>query len=148
MTHKDEIKYWAEHPDETKVWWRGIDDIDWMSSDKPLWTDRHIYIVDDQWAELRKAQADGKQLQFCIYDEWTDSTLTLGEIRSAMSGVVSDWRIKQKEPVYEWQWIFKDIDKDKYYMTTCFYTEKGINADFKQKPIERYEPSKRKKNGL
>ncbi len=62
MTHEHEIKYWAEHPDGTKVWARPQSE-DWLILGIPGWAPDVMYIVDDEWAELRKAQADGAMIQ-------------------------------------------------------------------------------------
>ena len=93
-SHVDEIKYWAEHPNRTKVWIKSSNDTSWKLSDSCIaWFSSSKYIVDDEWAELRKAQADGKQLQ-CKYEDsnWINCTLTLEEIKNY--GNNKEWRIK------------------------------------------------------
>ena len=63
MTHKDEIIRWANCPDDTKVWYRRAESM-WDIVVTPLWLFDVDYIVDDKYAELRKAQADGKTILF------------------------------------------------------------------------------------
>jgi len=106
MKHKEEIKYWAEQPDGTKVWERYDTGDDWIATRFPDWDADKSCIVDNQWAELRKSQADGKQLQWVNpFDEWEDSTLTLERIKK--EDIPEDWmvkaetfEIKYKTPVY------------------------------------------------
>lgn len=137
MTHETEIKYWAEHPDGTRVWLK-YEDCDWTSlQDHEInWRLKDgIYIVDNQWAELRKAQADGKQLQ---YNEgtWEDRILILSHIDLYN---ILDWRIKSEEPVYEWQWIWF-CERTGRYAISGFMTEDEANEWF-----VKYEPSKRER---
>jgi PAS domain-containing protein len=63
MTWEREIKYWAEHPDGTGVRHKTADG-KWHRHGTVHWLENITYIVDDEWAELRKAQADGKDIYF------------------------------------------------------------------------------------
>jgi len=106
MTHKDEIIRWAKCPDGTKVWRKDKLDGEWQNFKAFEWRPDHIYIIDDEWAELRKAQIDGKQLQVKSKYEckWIDVELSSYDINHSDPKY---WRIKS-EPVYEYQWIPKD----------------------------------------
>ena len=138
--HHKEICYWAEHPVGTRVWVKdGVDSKWYLLESHPDWFKSFIYVVNDEWAELRKAQIDGKQLQFknidyTLEDYFLDNTL------------VSDWRIKPEEPEYEWQWICKD--KQGYFsITEHHYSDEIFELmEFMDWEIfEKYEPSKRER---
>ena len=122
MTQEDEICYWSKHKDGTKVWGK-MKSGKWVILDQLFWTGFSGYIVDDEWAELRKAQEDGEQLQFTNgVDEWIDSELTLSYIRKQHSNEVQKWRVKPKKPSYEWQWHCRDSENhfrltEKHYKT-------------------------------
>ena len=145
MTHKDEICYWAKQPDGTMVWFK-YGNNDWKLTSGPVWRAHTKYIVDNEWAELRKAQADGKQLQIETKSGWKFKKLTLDQVRLHKSHW---WRIKPEEPVYEWQWIYK-VENGSYSMTINFY--KNIDELFdaapalKRTPLpSRFELSKRER---
>ncbi len=72
MTHEKEIKFWAEHKDGTKVWVK-FDDTGWKLENFPCWMSANMYIVDDEWAKLRKANADGAIVQYkSTFGGWLD----------------------------------------------------------------------------
>ncbi|OQX82751.1 MAG: hypothetical protein B6D63_07235 [Candidatus Latescibacteria bacterium 4484_7] len=71
MYWEHEIKYWAEHPDGTKIWARPQSE-DWLILGIPGWAPDVIYIVNDEWAKLRKANADGESLQILFDGCWID----------------------------------------------------------------------------
>ena len=119
MKHADEIKYWAEHPDNTKVWYRNIDKTEWELI-KPRWDNTGIYIVDNQWSTLRKAQADGKQLQLNLGGTWMNRELTLQEIK-LRNTAPKHWRVKPKE----YQWFYKKYGKRGVRLTDSFYTNEN-----------------------
>ena len=118
MTHEDEIQYWGSHPDGTKVWSK--EGGEWeLSEGAPAWLPEGQYIVDNDWAELRKAQADGEQLQYHLNGrEWKDSTIrrvdyVVGNTKP------ENWRI---EVEYEYQWLI--VMEHRYDMTSSFYATK------------------------
>jgi len=98
MTHSDEIKYWAEHPNGTKVWQKfKAPNNEWMLISQGMFMDpESTYIVDDEWAELRKAQTDGKQLQWFNGREWIDKNLNSMDMCEYVSKP-KDWRIKSRK---------------------------------------------------
>ena len=140
MTHEAEIQYWSKHPDGTKVWLKSSKDTEWQITYLPRWGSDTIYIVDDEWSELRKAQADGKQLQTKLTNKWEDAELTI-DVLDVLA--VSDWRIKP-EPIYEYQWIYKR-DDGRFSFSAMFYTYEEAKKD--SIFIEPYKPSKRIRNG-
>ena len=107
MTQEDaiqqlkEIERWTKAPSRTQVWYRSKKGGKWVKIDWPIWRGSLIYVIDDPFAELRKAQYDGKQLQFYCSDEnrWCDQPLE--EIHFKCS-TPSEWRIKPEVdyPIY------------------------------------------------
>jgi hypothetical protein len=71
-----EIQRWSKDP-KMNVWLKPRrDSAKWILVDKPIsWTSDGIYIVDDEYAEVRKAYYDGKTIQRFMYGEWKDCTL-------------------------------------------------------------------------
>ena len=63
MFHKKEIERWANCPDHTKVWVNEGEN-EWVLVNYPLWRRAFAYIVDDKYAELRKAEKDGDTILF------------------------------------------------------------------------------------
>ncbi len=107
MTQEDarkwykEIKRWVKAPNGTEVWWRNEKETEWIRKDNVLFYNNMIYVVDDEWAELRKAQIDGKQLQKKVLNEHTWTNNILDEENMIYSSP-SNWRIKPEIefPVY------------------------------------------------
>ena len=135
-SHADEICYWTKHKNETKVWYKSEFTDGWTLVE-PKWNGTGTYIVDNMWAELRKVQADGKQLQY--KDEignWVNG------IWNIKSGECYDWRIKP-EPIYEWQYISYDEDYDRYKISDHM-TDKE-RAEYINYDGKKYEPSKRER---
>ena len=146
MTHKDEIKYWADHPNCTDVWAKGFNEQDWelLEHYKVNWSCVVCkFIVDDEWAELRKAQANGEQLQFKHFNgEWVDCFLDYNK----MTIGPKNWRIKPKEFVYGYQYVIQYSDGT-FDMTDHEEKEPVCRDDssVQWKVVERYEPSKRER---
>jgi len=63
MKHKDEIIRWANCPEGTEIWYREGRN-EWDKVMATGWLPNVKYIVDDKYAELRKAQADGKTILY------------------------------------------------------------------------------------
>lgn len=141
MKHRDEIIRWANSEEGTGVWQKDELNDCWAILTLIPWHKHIIYIVDDQWAELRKYQADGKQLQYKTdIDTWKDSIFTLEDNNT----LLGRWRIKPEEPVYEWQWIMKN-KQGQLWMTDTYFSENEIKNKFNSEIIEKYEPSKRER---
>ena len=134
MKHATEIKRWADMPEGTSVWTKDING-KWYKTASPVWHKNEIYIVDDEWAELRKAQVDGKQIEFNIsVDKW----IPVSFIDETSRRSPKDYRVKP-EPVYEWQWYYEDVDG--YILTSEFYTEEAAKIELDS--FEKFKPSKR-----
>lgn len=142
MTHKDEICYWAEHPDGTSVWFKRPG-YGWAlySNTTPKWNKDTKYITDNEWAGLRKAQADGKQLQVkTVHGHWVNSTL---KIRHLKTDDIENWRIKPEGRIYEWQY-YRKLNDDTFKLTFLHYAnEEEIGA--KHSGWKKFEPSKRER---
>ena len=147
--YKDEIIRWANSPEGTETWIRDNHrpHLNWVRA-KPCWLCSNTYIVDDEWATLRKAQVDGKQLQYLdgVGDigkaTWIDSVILYTDIRDTEPKY---WRIKPDGPVYEWQWTYYNDCKDEWSITN-YLTEEGIKL-FQNEDITyfKFEPSKRER---
>ncbi len=125
MTHEKEIKYWAEHADNTKVWSKSIntENANWWLDENPIWNSKgHIYIVDNEWAELRKANADGYIIQQKgkINHTMPDNWWNVGFYDTAFSIFKpEDFHIKSKEwyvnipkeGVVCWVWDYHEEEK-------------------------------------
>jgi len=73
MTHEKEIRYWASHPDGTKVWVKlPLENGVWQERTTLAWDSKNLYITSDEWADLRKANADGVAIQVWDGDVWVD----------------------------------------------------------------------------
>lgn len=96
--HWRELKRWAEAPNGTEMWHK-TENEKWVLSLFISGSDDSEYIVDDEWAELRKAQADGKQLQYLHGSVWTDCELRYVDMKTSKA---SEWRIKPEVefPIY------------------------------------------------
>ncbi len=139
MTHRKEIEHWAKQPDGTKVWHKYTnEDKLWELEEFTYWEKDEIYIVDDEWAELRKAQIDGATLQFkndnrdwvSINDDWWNNWFYSDhKVYSP-----KDFRIKPKE-WYEcippegipcWVWDDKDEYRKRIALIKSYDTEKPL----------------------
>ena len=151
MKHKDEICYWADHPDGTKVWQFEEENVEpWkLLCCTPEWFPHKKYIVDNEWAELRKAQADGKQLERFneVTSLWKQKELDFKYIKKDLP---KRWRIKP-EIVYEYQWMYQVPEDNSFYITEEYCTTKEEAYNLLKcylhdvKIIEPYEPSKRER---
>ena len=139
--HRDEIIRWAKSPAGTNVWLKKSTADVWYDSIIPTWGDNVEYVLDDEWADIRKAFIDGETIQY--YNKelgiWSD---TLNRDASAFAGRrVEMYRIKPK-PVYEWQCYFRRCITEPFTLTEEYFTEE----EMKRHPIYRkYEDSKKER---
>jgi len=71
--HKEVIKWFYEQPEGTKLWAKSKLCDEWCLTDTPYWYNYHTYIINDEFAELRKAIADGKEIEYLTNDnKWVD----------------------------------------------------------------------------
>ena len=134
--HRDEIVRWANSKEGTSVWYKPMGYSDWFLSDSKgiSWDKDTLYICNDNWANLRKARADGKQLQrISNTGEWLDTKLA-----SQPSHSTEKWRIK---PRIELEWQFIKQDGMGGYCFTNYMTE--LQARGHQQDLVKYEPSER-----
>ena len=144
MKHAEEMCYWSRRKDGTDVWEYKNS---WLKVSYPMWEPECMYIVNDEWAELRKMQFDGYQLQYLeILGFWSDRNLTLGVVKRSSSADASKrWRVKPTETdgeVYEWRWICREGEV--FYFTSYFKNESEmIESESPKEVVERYENSRR-----
>lgn len=98
--NKEAFDYWLKGK---KIWRRdcnvGQEQSLWALTSSPLWNDTDItYIQDDEYAELRKAGADGKQLQVSYDDGSTWYGKQTRKISWSSSQLV---RIKPDKPQFK-----------------------------------------------
>ncbi len=98
MKHKKEIVRWSNCPDGTKVWTQYKGNSTWGTTLAPLWNPETKHIVDDEYSELRKAEADGKVIQSELCGMgWKDRD------NLRFSNSPNRYRIKP-EPIYYYEW--------------------------------------------
>ena len=135
--HKDEIIRFANAEQGTKVWSK-ISNEKWLLVNSAQWNPNNIYIVDDEYAELRKASADGKIIQYKHGSEWSDTLTDSWEITID----TSRYRIKPDEPTYYYKW--ERLNNDGSISLSAYasdeYSEK---YDFKLNGYIRIDSSKR-----
>lgn len=147
--HRDEIIRWANNRD-AKVWYRSNhEDGKWVLGKSVSWWQHSVYIVDDEWAELRKAQADGKLLQCkngtgdAGQQLWRHGEVSMFEMANHSPSM---WRVEPIEKKYEWQWLYKNACSGLFRATETFYTDSNPPID--SYPIAYYGkiiPSKRER---
>lgn len=126
--HREEMLRWAESDDGVFVWKKSPRENNWTITNAPGWFPYDNYVVDDEWAHLRKALKDGKTLQFNkayigsykCEPHWVDWN-SHGE---AFTGSPGKYRIKP-EPKYEWQWLCMRSNGE-YYCTGYLKSEEVV----------------------
>ncbi len=139
MTHKKEIERWANCPDGTKVWVRGNGDSKgWFlfESIDVIWNKNFIYIVDDEYAELRKAEADGKTIQMSNRDrtDWVDWD------KPSYTRPAIEYRIKS-EDIYYYQW--EQLNENQDVIEISNFINSKMGNLLKSDGWRRIESSKR-----
>ncbi len=125
MEHSRQIKRWADCPDGTKVWIKNNTE-GWTLLETPMWLPDEVYVVDDEYSDLRKAYLEGKEIE--VYQgDWYDIGLCNAKAQNfELFPPDSYYRIKSDDPVYYWQW--EKLDKDTGgIMITEHYTDKKAN---------------------
>ena len=125
MVHEEEIKLWAESPEHTKVWTRQHKK-SWTLTSVLSWSPDNEYIVDNEFADLRKQQRDGEIIQFnpklTMHDRWDDVV----DLLVKPSHSLKHYRIKKK--VASWQWLYEVTPGEcgfsqRWQLTQDLYTE-------------------------
>ena len=99
--HRAEMHRLADAPQDTKVWYKGTTDKGWTLSAFVRWNCNSTYIINDEWAEIRKAMIDGKVIEISNKKIWSNSLNTITDM--GLDGIsIKDYRIKPDvvEPVY------------------------------------------------
>ena len=98
--HGDIIKWWLDNIDKG-VYARHINGENWEYITNPSWSTNNVYVQNDEYAELRMAQADGKIIQHQIGS--VDGLIWV-DIECITKGI---YRIKPDEPTFKvGDWIF------------------------------------------
>ncbi len=136
MTYSKEIKRWADSPDGTKVWKKFNNlDKEWLIAHNPFSESDTIYIVDDGYAKLRKAQIDGKAIEYYHHHIWVEALTDAWNIATD----ISKYRIKPDEPIYYYKWetcIKNIIIKTSDSVTDNEATKRGYHRDPNWRKIE------------
>ena len=125
MKHKREICYWAKHDEGTRVFEENLEAGQWTLCESVNWKPDRSYIVDDEWAELRKANADGVAIQMMRRDgTWKDLPSDWwknGFYAQVENYYVENYRVKPKEWYEDMPsggvicWVWDDAE-DQYKM--------------------------------
>ena len=141
---KKEFERWV-NLGRPNVWVKKPGD-EWKKVTHSMWErNEYVYIIDDRYAEIRKAFYDGETIQlrdFYYGCEWYD----WNEKYEPKWNSYSDIRIKPEEPIYEWQWYYIDHKNGgRVVLSRNFHTNRSSvdveeNCFMDWKP---FEPSKR-----
>ena len=144
MTHQKEIIRWANSPDGTRVWCKEqYTNHQWILTNNAKWFTTQIYIVNDEYAKLRKAQTDGKIIQ--TSDELTAGGVQWSDIPNFFPMYkypVDTFRIKPDEPIYYYQWEILSSDKQRI-ITSHHITDEYAEIEYKHEGWRKIESSKR-----
>ena len=58
------IEWFYEQPEDTEIWCRKKNSEDWFTTPEPTWSNEYIYVINDKYADFRKAIADGKEVEY------------------------------------------------------------------------------------
>ena len=104
--HTREICRWTRYMDGTGVYRKYSDTVRWELTYAPYWHAEEEYIVEDKWAKIRMAQADGRQLQYIhrenIYTQNVMDRFFEVDVDDVYTDP-SDWRVRPKENPYAWE---------------------------------------------
>ena len=96
--HKEAIEWFYAQPEGTKIWCKKAK-TDWFLVSCPTWDEENTYVINDKYAELRKAIADGKIIQY-FSDGWYD---LYRDYNGYFVGDITRYKIKPetKFPIYK-----------------------------------------------
>jgi len=97
--HGEVMKWFIDNPDKG-VWWKHFKgQKEWYLVTDPSFDEYGIYVKNDEYAEFRKALADGKQLQIRDYmGKWMAHNKTPND---DFTYPVNQYRIKPEEPGFK-----------------------------------------------
>jgi len=142
---KKEFNKWLE-AGRPQVWVKDLGDPtdEWDTTSYPKWMEGITYIIDDEYAKIRKAFYDGEVIEWRFAGEQMWYRL----LKDNFYKFVNEYRIKPKEPVYEYQWIGQ-FDNGRYIFTEEWYTEDErslVERTYNNpKDLDIFLPSKRKR---
>lgn len=146
MTHKDEICRWSKCKDGTKVWYRVKESKDkkWRKIRVPSWKEHNYYVIDDEWAEIRKQFIDDKS-KVLVKSNKSWIVTELDNVSEFGKGCYTVEKYKIK-PECLYQWIYREKGNTNYRITSCHYKTKEEALKVIGKGVEveviPYEPSK------
>ena len=134
--HKKEIIRYANSKDGAQVWF-SHNFQEWKLTEEPIWVDSTNYIVDDKWADLRKAQIDGKIIEAKITpDTWSKHNLN-------ESFAPSYYRIQPNDPIYYYQWEKLNSSNDTIMISQFMTDERAKRSASTKDGWRKIELSKR-----
>jgi len=112
--HWKAMEWWKDQPEGTRIWCKMPDGYypyymsKWHLQSDPLWSSDAEYVINDEFAELRKAIADKKKIEVYNEDKWqpiemvfsavpTDPNTTFFEDLSKHGWNVSNFRVKKEK---------------------------------------------------
>jgi len=115
--YANEIKRWANaYP--VGIWYREKNDKEWKWTENEVsWHKDYIYIVDDEFAEIRKAHADGASVQFNEGDDEDPNWVTSNE--PTFHGMIGDYRIKPELKFYSLQEFLEEQNLWGEFLENC-----------------------------
>jgi hypothetical protein len=128
--HKEEMIRFANSPAGTKVWCKSNANGMWGKLKMPSWDENSSYIVDDEFAELRKQFVDDPtQIEWCreLDEEWEVTLLTDLDIFTNRLFWGYKCRIKPKK-VTKWKWVMASRFSGKFRVTELWYTEEEAHS--------------------
>lgn len=150
--HREVLNFWLDGGD---VWWKShIHGWTLFPGSKDLTFEYgRLYIQDDEYVELRKAQADGKTLQVNVnynksYPVWEERDIKIIVNKYTLEIA----RIKPDEPTFKvGDWVrnkdsnilsklLKESDYDKGYFKTTNDSTKGYLTQITSNTFELWEP--------
>ena len=79
--HKNEMHRLADAEEGTEVWCQHNEVNGWELISIVAWSDNFDYIVDDEWAQIRKAMVDGKTIECkSINGDWVPTVCKIGRL--------------------------------------------------------------------
>ncbi len=139
MTHKNEILKWADCPDDTAVWTRGLRDEKWTKIDagRISWAPSQHYIIDDEYATVRKGVVDKKE----IYVKTQGGESSTRIHNPHFTRPASDYSVGPF-PNKSWQWLFYSDASDAFEVTCHLSSKDTINMGIDKNPnYQRIEKS-------
>ena len=159
QVHKSEIIRLANSPQDTYVWFKQ-EGFGWCRLAAVVWGPENKYIVDDEFAEIRKAFVDGKQIQHKILwadncpkgwnRDWVDyNCRDSNMINGYYNGTKQIYRVKV-EKEYRWQWLYSEIKCKILQLTLSHYATSEdamrclrIEGIYAKKDLRKLEETKK-----